>query len=192
MDSVVQVAPFQTASKSKSPEESGEFSNSRSSDPTAMQNVADVQETPLIRPVVQGSKDVQEAGGPIRGNADHSLPFQVAPSVMQNRDDTQEISPNTPGVVVGRMVHSPRVAYVYMSDVLNALVPPGLVTVTLTVPVPPGEIAVMTFADLTLTRMALADPNLTAVAPAKLLPVTVTDVPPWTRPSLACTSVTTG
>jgi hypothetical protein len=61
---------------------------------------------------------------------------------------------------------------------LVALVPSGVVTVTSTVPVPGGETAVIEVADPTVKLVALAEPNFTAVAPLKRLPVIVTEVPP--------------
>ncbi len=58
-----------------------------------------------------------------------------------------------------------------------ALVPPGVVTVTSTVPaVPAGAVAVMLVALLTVKLVAAVEPNLTAVAPVKLVPVIVTVV----------------
>ena len=59
-----------------------------------------------------------------------------------------------------------------------ALVPPAVVTVTSTVPVPADEVAVIWVALLTLKKPAALPPNLTAVAPVKLVPVIVTLVPP--------------
>ena len=58
-----------------------------------------------------------------------------------------------------------------------ALVPPGVVTVTSTVPaVPAGAVAVMLVA---VSAVIVADvvPNLTAVAPVRFVPVIVTLVP---------------
>ena len=45
-----------------------------------------------------------------------------------------------------------------------AEVPPAVVTVTSTVPVPAGEVAVIWVAELTVTPVAAAAPNVTAVA----------------------------
>ena len=45
--------------------------------------------------------------------------------------------------------------------------PPGVVTVTSTVPVPAGDVAVTEVALLTTTPVAALVPNLTAVAPVK-------------------------
>jgi hypothetical protein len=59
-----------------------------------------------------------------------------------------------------------------------ALVPPEVVTVTSTVPIPAGEVALIWVALLTVKEPAALLPNLTAVAPEKLVPVTVTLVPP--------------
>ena len=61
---------------------------------------------------------------------------------------------------------------------LVALVPPGVVTVTSTVPVPAGETAVIELSELTVKLVALVEPNLTAVAPLKLVPVMLTELPP--------------
>ncbi len=66
----------------------------------------------------------------------------------------------------------------YWSAALVALVPPGVVTVTSTVPVPPGAVAVMVVALIDAKVVAgLLDPKSTAVTPVKLVPVIVTDVP---------------
>ena len=60
------------------------------------------------------------------------------------------------------------------SAAMVAEVPPGVVTVTSTVPVPAGEVAVMEVALLTVNAVAAVAPNLTAVAPVKPVPVMVT------------------
>jgi hypothetical protein len=73
-----------------------------------------------------------------------------------------------------------------------ALVPDGVVTVTSTVPVPAGETAVIELAELTVKLVALVAPNLTAVAPVKPLPLTVTVVPPACGPALGLTPLTVG
>ena len=72
-----------------------------------------------------------------------------------------------------------------------AEVPPPVVTVTSTVPVPGGEVTVMESAESAMTVPAVV-PNLTAVAFARLAPVTVTLVPPATGPALGLTAVTVG
>ena len=51
---------------------------------------------------------------------------------------------------------------------------PGVVTVTSTVPLPVGEVAVIEVALTTLTDVAAVPPKFTAVAPVKLVPVTIT------------------
>ena len=79
------------------------------------------------------------------------------------------------------------------SAVEIALVPFGVVTVTCTVPaVSAGEAAVIEPSRLTVNMVALAEPNLTAVASLRLVPVIVTSVPPATGPSLGLTPVTVG
>jgi hypothetical protein len=77
-----------------------------------------------------------------------------------------------------------------VSEVLVADVPPGVVTVTSTVPDPAGATAVMDVADTTLKEVAAVEPNLTAVAPVRFVPVTVTEVP--VGPEGGLTEVTTG
>ena len=67
---------------------------------------------------------------------------------------------------------------------LVALVPAAVVTVTSTVPIPAGEVAVIWVALLMVKEPAALLPNLTAVAPEKLVPVMVTLVPPDGGPYL--------
>ena len=62
-----------------------------------------------------------------------------------------------------------------------ALVPASVVTVTSTVPTPAGEVAVIWVALSTVKEPAALLPNLTAVAPEKLVPVMVTLLPPRRR-----------
>jgi hypothetical protein len=71
-------------------------------------------------------------------------------------------------------------------------VPPTVVTVMSTVPVPAAEVAVIEVAELTVKLVALVDPNFTAVAPVKLVPVIVTDVPPDDGPEVDEIDVTAG
>jgi hypothetical protein len=61
-----------------------------------------------------------------------------------------------------------------------------------TVPDPLGAVAVICVAVLTVKLSALVIPNCTAVAPAKFVPVIVTDVPPEDPPVLGRTLVTVG
>ena len=60
--------------------------------------------------------------------------------------------------------------------------PSGVVTVTLTAPVPAGLVTVRMVADMTVKSVAGLAPKYTAVAPVKLVPVTVTPVPPAAGP----------
>jgi hypothetical protein len=53
-------------------------------------------------------------------------------------------------------------------------------------------VAVIEVALLTVNELAAVAPNLTAVAPVKLVPVTVTLVPPPAGPTLGDTEVTAG
>ena len=70
--------------------------------------------------------------------------------------------------------------------------PLGVVTVMSTVPLPGGEVAVIWVALLTVKEPAALLPNLTAVAPEKLVPVMVTLVPPCIGPVFGLTLATVG
>ena len=76
------------------------------------------------------------------------------------------------------------------SAALIALVPPPVFTVTLTVPLPAGEIAVHKVA-VQDTPVAGADPNDT-LPPDRPVPVTLTAVPPAGGPLDGLTPVTVG
>jgi hypothetical protein len=71
------------------------------------------------------------------------------------------------------------------------LVPAGVVTVTSTVPVPAGAVAVIWVAEFTAYVAAVA-PKRTAVAPLNPVPVMVTVVPPASGPEVGLTPVTVG
>ena len=71
-------------------------------------------------------------------------------------------------------------------------VPPVVVTLTSTVPVPAGEVAVIVVAETTVKPVAAVAPNVTAVAPVKLVPVMVTVVPPPPGPEVGEIDVTVG
>jgi hypothetical protein len=73
-----------------------------------------------------------------------------------------------------------------------AEVPPAVVTLTSTVPVPAGEVAVIEVAELTVKPVAGVAPNVTAVVPAKLVPVMVTEVPPAPGPEVGEIEVAVG
>ncbi len=73
-----------------------------------------------------------------------------------------------------------------------AELPDGVVTVTLTVPVPGGLFAAMSLAVFTWTPVAAAPPNRTAVVPVKPVPPMVTAVPPLSGPLLGLMLVITG
>ncbi len=81
-----------------------------------------------------------------------------------------------------------------LSAVPVALVAKELLTVTSTVvpTVPAGAVAVIEVALTTTTFVAATLPNLTLVAPVKLVPVIVTGVPPAGRPATGLTAVTVG
>ena len=73
-----------------------------------------------------------------------------------------------------------------------ALVPPPVVTRTLTVPVPAGDTAVIEVALLTVKLAAGVTPKLTAVAPVRSVPVMATLVPPAAGPVEGERNVTVG
>ena len=78
------------------------------------------------------------------------------------------------------------------SFALVALVPPPAVTVTSTVPTEAaGAVAVRDDA-LPTENVAGVAPNFTALTPMKLVPVTVTVVPPVVGPEFGFTPVTVG
>ena len=80
----------------------------------------------------------------------------------------------------------------YRSAAEVAEVPPGVMTVMSTVPVPAGLVAVIEVALLTVYEVAEVPPNLTAVAPVKPVPVIATDVPPAVGPDVGDLPVTVG
>ncbi len=77
---------------------------------------------------------------------------------------------------------------------LVELVPNGVVTVTSTVPdsAGPGAVAVISVSLTGVNELAAVEPNLTAVAPVRLVPVIVTLVPPVVGPDDGLTLVTVG
>jgi len=72
------------------------------------------------------------------------------------------------------------------------LVPLGVVTVTCTVPVPSGVVAVIWVSETTVNDGAGVAPKRTAVAPVKPVPVIVTVVPPPEDPEAGETERTAG
>ncbi len=68
------------------------------------------------------------------------------------------------------------------SAALVAEVPPGVVTVTWTVPLPAGLIAVICVSLSTEIIVPAVEPNETPVAPVKPIPVRTTVVPPLSGP----------
>jgi hypothetical protein len=81
---------------------------------------------------------------------------------------------------------------VNLSAATAAEVPPGVVTLTSTVPVPFGDLALITVAETTFEMTPLVLPKVTAVAPLKFFPVMVTAVPPAAAPPFGPIFVTEG
>ncbi len=74
-----------------------------------------------------------------------------------------------------------------------ALGPLGVLTMTSTVPTAAdGDRAVTWVAELTVYEVAPEGPKLTPVAPVKLVPVMVTEVPPASGPAMGLRAMTTG
>ena len=73
-----------------------------------------------------------------------------------------------------------------------ALVPPTVITLMSTVPVPAGAVAVIEVALFTVKPVAAAPPNVTAVALEKPVPEIVTTVPPPDGPLVGETDMTVG
>ena len=69
---------------------------------------------------------------------------------------------------------------------------PALVTVTSTVFVPAGAVAVIWVAELTVKEVAFVTPNLTADAPVNPAPVITTVVPPVCGPEVGAIDATLG
>ena len=67
-----------------------------------------------------------------------------------------------------------------------------MVTRRSTVLVPAGDVAVIDVDELTVKLVAAVAPNVTAVAPVKPVPVTVTTVPPVCGPVVGEIEVTVG
>ena len=79
------------------------------------------------------------------------------------------------------------------SAVTVALVPPGVVTKILRVAsASAGENAVICVLETTVKLGEAVGPKATLVAPVKLVPVMVTDVPPLPGPDFGETAVTLG
>ena len=70
--------------------------------------------------------------------------------------------------------------------------PPGVLTVTSTVPEPAGDVAVTCVADSALSALALAVPNLTSLAPVRFVPVIVTVLAPAAGPLVGSILLTVG
>ena len=70
--------------------------------------------------------------------------------------------------------------------------PPTVVTLISTVPVPAGDVAVIEVAELTVNPVAGVAPKLTTVAPVKPVPVMVTELPPASGPLVGDMEVTVG
>jgi hypothetical protein len=82
---------------------------------------------------------------------------------------------------------------VKVSAELVADVPFAVLTVTSTGPSDPeGVTAVNDVAEVMLNELAATDPKSTVVAPVKLVPVMVTEVPPAIGPEEGLTEVTVG
>jgi hypothetical protein len=84
------------------------------------------------------------------------------------------------------------VTYVNWSAADVAEVPPVVVTLISTVPVPAGDVAVIDVEELTVKLLAAVAPKVTAVAPENPVPVIVTEVAPVVGPAVGEIEVTVG
>jgi hypothetical protein len=84
-----------------------------------------------------------------------------------------------------------RATYVYRSAGPLVVVPPGVVTLMSTAPVPAGAVAVTDVSEFAVKLAGLA-PKLTPVAPARFDPVIPTSVPPAFGPALGLIDRTIG
>src|SRR5208283_4001145 len=124
------------------------------------------------------------------------------PAVVPNLTDVAPVNPVPVTVTVVPPATGPAAgvtpvtvgtgSYVNWSDAEVALVPPGVVTVTSTVPVPAGDFMVREVGEAMSRPVPAVDPNLTDVAPVKPVPVTVTVVPPVRGPAPGVMPVTVG
>ena len=77
------------------------------------------------------------------------------------------------------------------SAALVALVPPAVFTVTSTVALPAGAVALI-LVELLNVKAAETAPKKTPVAPVKFVPVMLTGVPPTVGPAVGLIAVTVG
>ena len=80
----------------------------------------------------------------------------------------------------------------YSSLVPVVEVPFGVETVTCTVPVPAGAVTVRLVSVTLLSPVPGVEPKSTAVAPVKLDPLTMTELPPAWGPLVGLSPVTVG
>ena len=119
--------------------------------------------------------------------------FRVVAPVKSVPVITTEVPPAARPLIGDIAVIVGTATYVNWSALLVALVPPAVVTVTSTVPtLPAGEMAVMDIAELTVKLLAATEPNITDVAPLKLIPRMVTEVPPEVLPLVGEMELTVG
>ncbi|HEX9040944.1 MAG TPA: hypothetical protein VF838_07925 [Trebonia sp.] len=145
--------------------------------PAGATAVIDVAETTLTPDAALPPNDTVSPAAKF----DPEIVTAVPPDTVPDSGET----PLTAGAPTGA-------AYVNWSAELTALVPPGPVTVTSTVPDPAGDVTVIDVAELTVTPVPALLPNDTVSPAAKPVPVTVTVVPPATGPEAGETPRTAG
>jgi len=95
--------------------------------------------------------------------------------------------------VAGVNVEIVGVGATYLKSVPAVAVPPGAVTLTVTVPAACGSVTALMVVELVTVKLAaVVVPNWTAVASVKLVPVTVTVVPPVVGPVAGANEVMVG
>ena len=120
-------------------------------------------------------------------------PKRTAPAPIRLVPVMTTLAPPAAKPVAGEIALTVGAArYVNWSAALVALVPPGVVILTSTVPVPAGAVAVICVALRTVMPVAAVAPKVTAVVPVKFVPEMVTLVPPVVGPEVGEILVTVG
>ena len=119
-------------------------------------------------------------------------PVRLVPVIVTTVPPAKEPFAGLSAVTVGPGVTL--TAYVYLSLVVVTLAPPGVVTLASTTPVA-VRLGVVTWswvAEPTLRLVPAVPPNVTLLAPVRLVPVIVTTVPPAKGPLAGLSAVTVG
>ena len=101
--------------------------------------------------------------------------------------------PPAAGPAAGATVEIVGTRATYVNPPVRVAVPPGVVTTTLTAPAAcAGVVAVTWVAESTVNDAAAVPPKVTALAPVRFVPVSVTTVPPSVDPEAGATEAIDG